>query len=67
MNSETPGKIDFAALGQQQCELEFGGLDQTCSQDPSSQGYNEDYPALGAVAGDLCGEWSIFGQPPSRG
>lgn len=63
MNSPNPGKIDFAALGQETCEQLWGGIIQACETDPSWSNNDPKNQGLGGVAGMFCGLWSVNGQP----
>ena len=65
LNTETPNEIDFGQMGQEGCEQAFGGINTACGEDPTWSGYNADNSGFGGVAGQLCGLWSVYGQPAS--
>ncbi|KAL9051522.1 MAG: hypothetical protein Q9162_005951 [Coniocarpon cinnabarinum] len=62
LNSPNPGKIDFAALGQRDCEKQWTEIVQACSTDPGWQNNDPRFEGLGGMAGDFCGLWGVRGQ-----
>ena len=65
MNSPNPGKIDFAALGQSQCEMLWGQITEGCETDPTWTNNDSQYEGMGGVAGMFCGLFGVTGQPAS--
>ncbi|KAI9694470.1 MAG: Suppressor of the cold-sensitive snRNP biogenesis mutant brr1-1 [Bathelium mastoideum] len=55
--------LDFAQLGQTECEMDlFGTVDQMCEQDSQWEGYNQDFTLEGGIYLADCGLWSLTGQ-----
>ncbi|KAL9089636.1 MAG: hypothetical protein Q9165_005668 [Trypethelium subeluteriae] len=58
------GELDFAGLGQEECEADlFEAINAMCAQDPSWPSYNPDFTLEGGVYLADCGLWSLTGQP----
>ncbi|KAF2233140.1 hypothetical protein EV356DRAFT_503985 [Viridothelium virens] len=55
--------LDFAGLGQEECEMDlFGAIGEMCSQDSQWPGYNPDFTIEGGAYLADCGLWSVTGQ-----
>jgi hypothetical protein len=56
--------VDFAKLGQTECENDlFVAISEVCAQDSTWGDFNPDYTVEGGVFANDCGLWSMGGQP----